>query len=177
MIQAVIFDMDGVIVDSEPLHIKAERKTLSPFHLNLSNDEFHKYMGRTPRIFLEGIIRDYHLQTTADALLPNHMKTLARLYQDDVLMIPGAFQLIQNLFENHFKIGLASSSDRNLIHIVLDKFNLSPFFSAVIVIGVPCSSLPDTIKTSLPIILWYLPKISPGSNAPARVPKCKEPFA
>jgi len=131
MFEAVIFDMDGVIIDSEPLHIQSEHIILKPFQLNLSDEEFHKYMGRTPRILLEGIIRDYDLPTTADDLLPRHMQQLAKLYRKEGDAIPGALEAIQQLSEKGIKLGLASSSDWLLINIVLDKFNIRPFFDAV----------------------------------------------
>jgi len=131
MFRSVIFDMDGVIVDSEPLHIQSERLILKPFNLNLSDEEFHKYMGRTPRILLEGIIRDYDLPTTADDLLPVHMQQLAQLYQEKGTVIPGAIEAIRHLSEKGLILGLASSSDWSLINIILDKFKLRSFFKAV----------------------------------------------
>ena len=53
----------------------------------------------------------------------------------------------------------------------------TPSASARTVIGVPCTSLPDTINTLLPITLWYLAKISAGRYAPPICPKCLEPLA
>jgi len=131
MFGAVIFDMDGVIVDSEPLHIKAERKTLGPFGLDISDEEFHAYMGQTPRILLKGMIQKYNLDTAIDDLYAVHIQNLLSLYRDEVEPIPGALELVSQLKENRISLALASSSDFDLINVVLEKFGLTDTFKAV----------------------------------------------
>jgi len=131
MFKAVIFDMDGVIVDSEPLHIKAERKTLAPFDLNISDEEFHSYMGQTPRILLEGMIKKYSLDTAIDELYAVHIQNLLSLYKMEVEPILGALELISQLKEFGVSLALASSSDMNLIKVVMEKFELTGTFKAV----------------------------------------------
>jgi len=131
-LKAVIFDMDGVIVDSEPLHIRAEHQTFAGFGLKLEDEEFFEYMGRTPRILLQGIIDKYHLDTSADALYPVHMRNLKTLYQSGVLLMKGAMPLIEELSAAGIRLALASSSDQVLIDTVLDKFDLKSYFHVVV---------------------------------------------
>lgn len=131
LFQAIIFDMDGVIVDSEPLHIKAERQTLAPFDLDISDAEFHAYMGQTPKKLLEGIIAKYALPTTLEAIYPIHAANLLRLYRNEVTPIPGAIELIAQLAQTGLPLGIASSSDLELIHAVIDKFHLGSAIGAV----------------------------------------------
>ena len=131
MFKAVIFDMDGVIVDSEPLHIKAERRTLAPFGLDISDEEFHAYMGQTPRILLNGMIKKYNLNTSIDDLYAVHIQNLLSLYRDEVEPIPGALDLISQLKEYGVSLALASSSDMNLIKVVMEKFGLTETFKEV----------------------------------------------
>jgi len=128
MFDAIIFDMDGVIVDSEPLHIKAERQTLAPFNLNIADAEFHAYMGQTPRMLIEDIIRKYKLPVTLSSLYAIHEKNLLHLYRQQVLPIEGALDLIQEVSAAKIKLGLASSSDIDLIEAVLEKFSLGNVF-------------------------------------------------
>lgn len=131
MFEAILFDMDGVIVDSEPLHIRAERKTLEPFGLDISDDAFHAYMGRTPKVLLQGFIADYNLPVSIDDLYPVHAANLLALYKHEVTAIPGALEIIGEFKQAGLTLGVASSSDRSLIDTVLNKFNLEPFFTAV----------------------------------------------
>ena len=130
MFEAVIFDMDGVIADSEPLHIRAERKTLAPFGLDIKDEEFQAYMGQTPRILLQGIIETYSLDTSVDELYPLHKMNLLELYKTSLQPIKGSVETIRNFNRKRIVLGLASSSDMELIDSVLDSFDLRSFFSA-----------------------------------------------
>ena len=132
MLKAVIFDMDGVIVDSEPLHMKAERMTLAPYGIKLDEKELQKYMGRTPRVLLEDVIEKYRLNTTIEEIYPAHKKNLLALYKNEVELIPGVLELITELDREGVALALASSSDRILILSVIEKFQLSDFFKVIV---------------------------------------------
>ncbi|MFC1502208.1 HAD family hydrolase [bacterium] len=130
--QAIIFDMDGVLVDSEPLHIKAEQRTFASFGLSISDAEFRSYMGRTVRIMLSEIIQKYNLNTTLESIYPIHQKNLALLYKEEVESIPGISRLIRDCKKRNYRMAIASSSDKVLIQSVLDKFQWAPYFEAVV---------------------------------------------
>ncbi len=132
LLKAVIFDMDGVIVDSEPLHVKAERETLAPYGIKLEESELQKYMGRTPKVLLEDVIKKHHLNTTIEKIYPVHMKNLLNLYKNEVELIPGVLELITELNSEGVGLAVASSSDKILILSVLEKFHLSNFFKVVV---------------------------------------------
>ncbi len=132
MLKAVIFDMDGVIVDSEPLHIKAERLLFAPFGVDVTDEELQSYMGRTPQILLKDIIRKYELNTTLDELYPRHKENLEKLYRDEVEPIPGALETIQTLRNGDIDLAIASSSDLLLISTVLNKFDLNDTFTSIV---------------------------------------------
>lgn len=125
MFAAVIFDMDGVIVDSEPLHIKAERITLAPYGLDIPDAEFHAYMGQTPKMLIADMIRKYRLPVSLEALYGVHRKNLLQLYRNEVQPVPGALELIGVLHADKIPLGLASSSDIDLIDTVLARFRLN----------------------------------------------------
>ena len=132
MFDAFIFDMDGVIVDSEPLHMKAERQTLAPYGIVLSPQELQSYMGRSTRFLLENIIQHYDLDTTVGKLYPDHMKNLLRLYREEVELMPGVLALIDDLTKHDVTLALASSSDNDLISSVIDKFHIASSFTVVV---------------------------------------------
>ena len=132
MLKSVIFDMDGVIVDSEPLHIMAERDTLEPYGVEITDEELQSYMGRTPKILLENIIQKYHLSVSIEEIYYLHRKTLLNYYREEVIPIPGALDLIHCLYRSGIDLALASSSDVELIESVLDKFSLNSFFKVVV---------------------------------------------
>jgi HAD superfamily hydrolase (TIGR01509 family) len=124
--------MDGVLVDSEPLHILAERKTLASFDLEIHDAEFQAYMGSTAKIMLGDMIRKHNLETTLDSLYPIHLKNLLNLYREKVHPIPGIPQLLMDFRNRDYPMAVASSSDQVLIRTVLEKFQWDSYFNAVV---------------------------------------------
>lgn len=129
--QAVIFDMDGVLTDSEPLHVQAEKETFASCGVALKPSDLYRYMGRTPRILIQGIIEQYGLNIRADALYPRHSERLRELYRSRAEPIPGVLKFLRRCLRQGLKLGLASSSEMGLIRIVLEKLQLSDSFDAV----------------------------------------------
>ena len=58
MLKAVIFDMDGVIVNSEPLHHLAYKKMFEEFQLDVSNSLYESFTGQSTHIYLQTIMRN-----------------------------------------------------------------------------------------------------------------------
>jgi HAD superfamily hydrolase (TIGR01509 family) len=131
MLRAVIFDMDGVIVDSEPLHIAAEKETLGLYGIFPSTEELQAYMGRKMRPVLEDMIRNYRLPLSLDDLLSAHTTRLLGHYRRSVRPIPGALSLIRELHRGGIPLALASSSGRDLVDVVTGRFGLDRYFSVI----------------------------------------------
>ena len=132
MLKAVIFDMDGVIVDSEPLHVKSERQVFTEYGVDLSDEELRGYMGRSSRVLFRDIIAKYHLDARLDDIYPKHIDNLVRLYREEGEPITGVLDLMDSLSKEGIALALASSSDMALIATVVDKFRLSNMFSAAV---------------------------------------------
>lgn len=130
--KAVIFDMDGVISDSEPCHVEAEKALFHKFGVELSTEYLQTYMGKYVTDLLGGIIHDYNLDVNVETLLPIHQKNLVQSYWDKAVPIDGALDLIHSLFDAKIPLGLASSSAHILIDVVLDKFKIRSVFQAVV---------------------------------------------
>jgi HAD superfamily hydrolase (TIGR01509 family) len=131
-IQAVILDMDGVLVDSEPLHIKAETKTLAPYGIELSKEEINHYMGMGVKMMLKSLIIKYSLPFAEEALFRIHEKNLSDLFQAELKIMPGTMEMIDHLKNRKIKLALASSSSPGLIDLVLKIIGLKSAFDVVI---------------------------------------------
>ena len=131
-IQAVIFDMDGVLVDSEFLHTKAEKKTLAPYGIELSKEEINNYMGMGVKMILKSLIEKYPLPITGETLFRIHEKNLSDLFQEELEIMPGAMEIINHLKNRKIKLALASSSSPALIDLVLKIIHLESAFDVVI---------------------------------------------
>jgi beta-phosphoglucomutase family hydrolase len=131
-VQAVIFDMDGVLVDSEFLHTRAEKRTLDPYGIELSKEEINHYMGMGVNTMLASLIERYDLPVSRESLFRTHEKNLSDLFQKELKIMPGAREIITLFLDQKIKLALASSSSPSLIKLVLQKFELTPIFNVAI---------------------------------------------
>ncbi|QYR23497.1 HAD family hydrolase [Paenibacillus sp. sptzw28] len=133
MIEAFIFDMDGVIIDSEPIHFDVDVQTLDYFGTTIKKEALEKYVGMTnPEMW--GLIRqEYNIMQSVDEIIEYQLANKITILQTlNIEPIDGIWELIIELKQNNIPIGLASSSPRVFIEAVLKKFTISEFFDCII---------------------------------------------
>jgi HAD superfamily hydrolase (TIGR01509 family) len=132
MIQAVIFDMDGVIIDSEPVYFNIDKQMFEELNIAVSFEEHCSYVGTSSQNMWSAIIKKHGIPDQPEEL----MRKEYSLYKEhlvnanDLQPIDGVVELINELHKNNFKLVLASSSRMETIDIVLNKFKLVEFFMA-----------------------------------------------
>ena len=135
--KAFIFDMDGVIIDSEPIHARAKMATLREYGIKLSAEEIglDRYVGRSAKAFWEDMkIRFPETFTEAWQVMAGkkYEKYMNILNNDaSIQAIKGIPELLQRLKENGCKIGLGSSSVRPMAINVLTRFGIIDYFDAL----------------------------------------------
>lgn len=135
MIKAVIFDMDGVIIDSEPFHYKVFKEYIwKKFNLVISDEEYSTFIGTTNHYIYESLQNKYKF--------PGDLSTIITEYEEKCLEyllsatterpIQGVDVLVKNIHQNKIKLALASSSPKKVIGIVLAMFKLNQFFDVIV---------------------------------------------
>lgn len=130
--QLVIFDMDGLLIDSEPYWKIAEKEVFGKLGLNLTDDLLRQVMG----FRLSEVVQYwYHYQPWPE---PNFEQTerdvldcVKQLIQQHADAMPGVYEVLTHCKQNNFKMALASSSAMELIEVVIDKLNIRHFFDMV----------------------------------------------
>lgn len=131
-LKAIIFDMDGVIVDSEPLH---EESFLQVWK-NLGYDTNHgihfpDFYGTSDRTVWEAFIDKHHPKMHINELMLLREKHLIELLRDKKPIFNGVLPLIQHL-ASYYPIGLASGSIHRIIDEVLKMDKLQQYFKCVV---------------------------------------------
>lgn len=126
--------MDGVIVDTEPLHRKAYFKTFNQLEIEVSEDLYTSFTGASTKRVCETLISEFNLTNTHEDITNikrTHFKDY--FYNDaDFDLIPGVRKLIEHYYENNVKLIVASSASMTTINMVFDKFGLEKYFSGKI---------------------------------------------
>jgi HAD superfamily hydrolase (TIGR01509 family) len=169
--EAVIFDFDGVIVDTEPIHWQAFREVLLPLGIPLSWEEYAgRYMGFDDRdAFREGY-RDHGRpldpETLAD-LVAAKSRAFQEILRAGVRPFPGAVPLIGAIHSRGIPLAISSGALRSDIDPILDTLGIAGFFAVIVSADDVEKSKPDPASYRL---AWTtLRNRFPGSlTVPAR---------
>lgn len=127
--EAFIFDMDGVIIDSEPLHDKIVRSILAKDNIFVDDEEFKTYMGMASTEVFDIFIKKYNLPYTGKEMMDVQMSTLKQYIVDNHLKpIAGIVPLLKELKRYNIPVAIASSSPRHMIEFVADTFGITDYF-------------------------------------------------
>lgn len=133
-LKAVLFDMDGVIVDTEPLHRKAYFKTFEELNADVSEELYTSFTGASTKKVCETLIHTFRLSESHEDIATikrAHFKDY--FYNDeDFDLISGVRDLIEHYHQNDIKLILASSATMTTINMVFEKFGLEKYFSGKI---------------------------------------------
>lgn len=126
---AVIFDMDGVLIDSEPLWKIAMEEVFASVGCNLTRKDFQKTVG----LRIDEVITFWHNAVGWDTYSPKDVENkivnrMVELIQQNGDPLPGVLDTLQFLQERGLKIGLATSSYTVLIETVLDALSIAEAF-------------------------------------------------
>lgn len=131
MIKAVIFDMDGVIADTEGVYFEADNMVLGQFGKKQALDYFLKFVGTSTKHHYQTIIKDFGLNASVDELLALRQKYIALLMKNGMATNPGVIKLIEQAKAKHMATGLASTSAPERIRTVLNATGLNDVFDVV----------------------------------------------
>ncbi|HET6318689.1 MAG TPA: HAD family phosphatase [Chloroflexota bacterium] len=127
---AVIFDMDGVLIDSEPLHFAVANEVLGSVGHSLSRKENEEFIGTTTDYFWDELIERRNLPRTRLYWQQRYDDTVLRVLSQSWPAAPGVIDLVRRLQEMKTLLGVASSSKRAWIDATLHSIGLSDAFAA-----------------------------------------------
>lgn len=132
-LKALIFDMDGVIIDSEPLWRKAMITGFTEIGLDFTEDDCRKTTGMRFKEVVEYWLNFYQLNNISVKQIEDRvLGILIELIQTEGKAISGALELIGLAKSKGWKIGLATSSYERLVEAVLTKLNIAKDFDAIV---------------------------------------------
>jgi HAD superfamily hydrolase (TIGR01509 family) len=128
---AVIFDLDGVLIDSEPVWETVRRRFVAEQGGRWLPDTQRRLMGMSTREWSGYLSVDLGVGLPPDEVANAVLQQMAEKYAESVPLMPGAVQVVQRVAEM-WPVGLASSSPRSLIDLVVAVVGLRPVFTATV---------------------------------------------
>jgi HAD superfamily hydrolase (TIGR01509 family) len=131
-ILAVIFDLDGLMVRSEPLSIKAWQILLAKFGYSLDEEDFPELIGIDGDSTVQRLRRGRSFPLNNEEILDLHYRHWIAIAKEEIQPVQGLFDLIEAFRARGLKMGVASNSRSDYVHTVLDTIGLNGHFGCVV---------------------------------------------
>ena len=128
--KAILFDMDGLMVDTERLYIETESALAESFGKKLTEETIGEMMGKKAVEAMAIYIRDLGLSIEVEEMI----RIRDRLYEEklraELVPLPGLFEMLQE-YRNTLSLAIATGSSRKFLDIVLEKLKIREYFQAL----------------------------------------------
>ena len=130
--KAVLFDMDGVIVDTEPLHFKAYNQMFDTVNIDVSDELYASFTGQSTINICKKLCSHFSLSEKPEVLVALKRRFFKTIFETDkdLHLIDGVLDLIKDYHNNGITLVLASSASMVTINNVFDRFDLNKYFIA-----------------------------------------------
>ena len=129
MIKAVIFDMDGLMIDSERVTFEGYQHVLAKENLTMSEEKYKTLLGKPVKAVHDLFKEDYGPQYDVDQIIKDvHAYIAKRFETEGVPLKPGLVELLKYLKENNYKTTIATSSHRNRVDLIVKQAQIDQYF-------------------------------------------------
>jgi HAD superfamily hydrolase (TIGR01509 family) len=129
-VKAIIFDMDGVLVNTEPHHLIIEKKLFADLGLKISEEEHAGYLGKSSFRMWTEIAERHNLAEKPQLLAMRNSDAIIRYFSTPgkIDLFPGVINTLENIFSKGIPMAIASSSESSVIDMFISLTGLEKYF-------------------------------------------------
>lgn len=130
-LNTVIFDIDGLLIDSEPLWHEAAAAVFQLYGVKMTNEQYNSSVGLRTKEFVHWWFTYFKIPLTESLNAENKIVELVlQKIEHKARILPGVAHIFEFFAKKNFKIGLATSSPQSLIDLVIRMTGIGPFLNA-----------------------------------------------
>jgi HAD superfamily hydrolase (TIGR01509 family) len=130
--QAVIFDLDGLMINSEDLSLKAWRRVLAPYGRGIADSDYHAMIGLDSPATSRRVIELTSVPLAGEELSNAHWRQLLDIIERELEPMPGLLALIQEITDRNCPLAIASNSPSDYVERALKAIGVRNTFRCVV---------------------------------------------
>jgi HAD superfamily hydrolase (TIGR01509 family) len=134
MITNIIFDMDGVLIDTEPIYINLRKSLFKKLGITLCLEEHHDFVGISPWKMWQILRERFKLSESIEQLVQIEKEEQYKKLRSEkkIEPIPGTITLLNSLKDMDKNLAIASSSSKKIVTFILDKLSFNHYFDTIV---------------------------------------------
>lgn len=124
--KAIIFDMDGVIIDSEPLHFELERELLEELGGKITEKEHNNFVGTTDYHMWDTFKKQFNIELPVEEII-NIKRERFNQNIHRIKLVDNFEDFIIKVYDAGYSLGLASSNNKKTVDLIIERFNLNKY--------------------------------------------------
>jgi beta-phosphoglucomutase family hydrolase len=131
-LEAVIWDMDGVLADTAPHHFRAWRETFAKRGISFTEADFMRGFGVRNNVIIRNVLGEKTTDAEIETIAREKEATFRRIIGKDIKPLPGVLELLGQLYDRGFKMAIASSTVIENIRLIAGSLGIEKYFEAII---------------------------------------------
>ena len=130
--KAVIFDMDGVLIDSQLYHYIADMETLKKFGVDKDEKFYESFAGTVTPERMKTLKNMFNIEASSEEMTEVRENMILDIIgKEDITPVRGIPELLKSIKDSGLKTAVASSSGYNLINMILERTGIDKYFDSV----------------------------------------------
>ncbi|MFA6255146.1 MAG: HAD-IA family hydrolase [Patescibacteria group bacterium] len=128
----IIFDMDGLMFDTESLFLIAEKKLAKQYGRKMTRDTFHRMQGLLGLESMKVFAKDLEIKENPKLLFKQRSLVVYKLLESKLRPMFGLFDLLKFLKKNNFKLAIATSASLKWLNAINKQYGVKKYFSVIV---------------------------------------------